>query len=96
MKLFAILFFALCLYGQPTIAEYKDLNPIIKKAAKNGADLKQLLKAIKLEPTQKYEDGKRLIKVTHVQKGSVYDRGGVKVGDMVTMGDGPSKIKKEK
>lgn len=60
-------------------AEPKNLNDVLSKATPQEMhDLPKLLKQIRMEPVEN-----SLMRVTEVEKGSVYEREGIKVGDLI-------------
>ena len=83
-QIFFFLLVTLFISG-PAIAQHKDINAIIKAEAKNGADLTELLKDITLVSAKGSKSSKGLMKVSKVAKGSVYEKYGVKKGDLVYM-----------
>ncbi len=71
--------------GLSANAETKDLKKIITKAtAVESEDLGRLLNQVTLVPAKDPQTGKTVFKVTKIEKGSVYEREGLKVGDLVT------------
>lgn len=78
----ALLFFALHAH-----AEIKQLNDILSKAtAEETQNLPKLLQQIQLSPTKDPKTGQSVMKVVKVEKGSLFDREGVKVGDLLSTG----------
>lgn len=70
-----------CIFSSPLVlwAELKNLNDVLSKATQQEmSDLPKLLKQIRLQPA-----GNSLMKVVEVEKGSVYDREGIKVGELI-------------
>ncbi|MCJ8275307.1 MAG: hypothetical protein HRT44_03430 [Bdellovibrionales bacterium] len=80
-------FLAALLYSQFLFAEYRNLEPIMTNAARNGENLTKLLEDIQLKPTNKSYGGKTLVKVVSIKKGSIYEKAGIHPGDLVTMGN---------
>jgi len=85
MKLFTLsvltMFLSFSLQGR---ADIPSLNAMMEKATADEAnDLDQLFDQISVVPTKDAKTGKTLYKVTKVEKGSVYEHEGVKVGDLV-------------
>ncbi len=71
---------AFCILPLPSSAEPKNLNTVMAKATPQELnDLSLLLKQITLKPA-----GNSLMEVVRVEKGSVYDREGIKVGDLLS------------
>lgn len=71
-------------------AEYRNLNDVIAKASQEEmSDLPKLLKQIRLVPAEN-----SLMRVTQVDKGSVYEREGIKVGDLLITNKSKSGPKK--
>ncbi len=81
--LFFITVFSLIGFSSFARAEVKDLGPIMKKASATES-LSNLLEQISLAPAKDPKTGKNVFKVTKIKKGSVYEREGIKVGDLVT------------
>lgn len=68
-------------------AEVKNLDAIMAKAtSQETKDLGNLLKQIRIVPTKDPNTGASVFKVMAVEEGSVYDREGVRVGDLVSTG----------
>jgi hypothetical protein len=68
-----------------TKAEIRSLKEIIEKASPaEKKDFATLLAGITVIPTHDPTIKNSLLKVVRVQKGSVYDREGLKVGDLVS------------
>ncbi len=92
----AVNLFALCvMLFLPVMssAETKNLNDVLAKATQEEmSDLPKLLKQIQLAPTEN-----SLMRVIRVEKGSVYDREGIQVGDLILTGQtaqsGPRKMR---
>jgi hypothetical protein len=62
-------------------AEVKNLNDVMSKATPQELkDLPKLLKQIRMKPS-----GNAMMTVTAVEKGSVYDREGIKIGDLISI-----------
>ena len=80
--LFLAITFALSI---SSFGKYTNINTIIKAEAKNGVNLTDLLKDITLIATKGLQNEKGLMKVSKVAKGSVYEKYGVKAGDLVYM-----------
>jgi len=75
---------ALGFVGSAAFAEMKSVNAIMKKAnAEEQKDLSKLLSQITLAPTKDPTSGKPVFKVIQITKGSIYEREGLKVGDLV-------------
>lgn len=68
-----------------TIRELKNLNDIISKNDLSAqTDLSTLLAQITLKPARDPKTGKSLFQVTKIEKGSAWEKSGLKVGDLVT------------
>ncbi len=68
-----------------TKAEIKSLTNIMAKAnIEEKKDLPKLLEQITLVPTNDPKTNKTVMKITGIHKGSVYEREGLKVGDLVS------------
>ena len=68
-------------------SEIKYLDDIMNKATKEEKkDLVNLLKQIRFLPSPSKKSGRSLMKVTFVEKGSVFEREGIQVGDFVISG----------
>lgn len=68
-------------------AEIKRLDDILAKATpEESKDLGSLLKQIRMVPATDPETGSSVFKVMAVERGSVYEREGVEVGDLVSGG----------
>jgi hypothetical protein len=68
-------------------AEVKRLDDIMAKATpEEKNDLGNLLKQIRIVPAKDPSTGQSVFRVVAVEKGSVYDREGVKAGDLVAAG----------
>lgn len=68
-------------------AEVKRLDEIMAKATpQEKNDLGNLLKQIGIVPAKDPSTGQSVFRVIAVEKGSVYDREGVKVGDLLAAG----------
>lgn len=75
-------------------AKVKDISNYMDFATKEEkSDLIKLLQQIKLVPAKDPDSGRQVLKVASLDKGSVYDRIGLKVGDLVEMNHGNSKSK---
>lgn len=72
--------------------ELKYLNDVLSKAhSEDLKDLEKLLSQLTFIPSHK--DGKtgvQVFKVTKVQKDSIFEKGGIKVGDLLVNGNAPS------
>ncbi|HAG91870.1 MAG TPA: hypothetical protein DCL41_08365 [Bdellovibrionales bacterium] len=85
------LYFALSLFSFSLPAyssnQVKDLNQIISKASTaEMANLGKLMQQIHLVPAKGPNGTKNVFKVVSVEKGSLYEREGIKAGDLVTPG----------
>jgi hypothetical protein len=68
-----------------TSQEVKNLNEIISKNDLSAkTDLSTLLSQLTLKPIKNPKTGKSLFQVTKIDKGSVWEKSGLKVGDLVT------------
>ena len=69
-------------------AEFKYINDIMSKTSPSDFnDLKKLLKQISITPAHKDpKTGIQLFKVMMVEKGSIFEKAGLKVGDLVANG----------
>lgn len=68
-------------------AEIKSLDAILAKATPQETnDLGRLLQQIRIVPAKDPATGKSVFKVMAVEKGSVYEREGVRVGDFLSAG----------
>ena len=64
------------------MAKVQDMNAMLTSAtSEEKNDLAKLLMQVTLVPTGKKQGGKTLFKVTKVEKGSMWERQGLKVGD---------------
>lgn len=73
-------------------AETYTMNAVMEKATeKERSDLPGLLKAARMKPETDPKTGKAMMKVVSVEKGSVYDRLGVKPGDYFETNNAPGK-----
>lgn len=71
------------IYGAPALAKVWDLNRVIKTAdAAEKSDLAKLLSEISLKP-ENTSTASDLMRVTSIQAGSIFERAGIKVGDLV-------------
>lgn len=86
-----IIFITAILLPFSAFAELKDIDQVMSHAAKQGADLTQLLKDIQLQPVGESPQG-QLMKVTRVEPGSVYEKMGIKTGDVVISKKGSSRV----
>jgi hypothetical protein len=86
MKLFGYLVFSgIVICSSISIAKVQNLNVALAAAsAEEKSDLAKLLKQVTMVPTQEKKDGKTLFKVTKIEKGSIWERLGWKVGDVVS------------
>lgn len=74
-------------------AELKRFDEVLSKATpQEKSDLGNLLKQIRMVPAKDPKTGQDAFKVVAVEKGSVYDREGIKVGDLLAGPNG--KVKK--
>ncbi|MEK6555488.1 MAG: hypothetical protein AABZ31_09625 [Bdellovibrionota bacterium] len=72
----------------PAPAAIKNLSDSVAKAtAKEKSNLGKLLTDISLAPAVDPATGKNVMVVGSVAKGSVYERTGIKAGDLVVMDD---------
>jgi|GEM_PF-4732262 len=67
-------------------SDYRDFDELVKRQVDHGGDMVRLLKQVSLAPTGRTLGGRTLMKVTKVEAGSVYDKAGVSVGDIVRSG----------
>lgn len=68
-----------------TTAEIKNLNEIISKSnLSSQSDLATLLSQLTLKPVKDQKSGKSLFQVTKIEAGSIWEKSGLKVGDLVT------------
>lgn len=82
-----LLTIALCFWTLGAFAEVKDLDQALVKAnLQETRDLASALKQIQMVPAKDPETGKSVMKVIKVERGSIYDRAGIKVGDLVASG----------
>ncbi len=82
MKTFIV---AILLLSSTAFAEIRDLNTMMKKASSEETkDLIGLLSSVSLSPTKNKNNGKLVFKVTKIEKGSFWEKQGLKVGDLVT------------
>jgi len=78
------LFSSFMIFGVFAYAEVKDLNVVIAKGTPVEAkDLGKLLGQILLVPAKIQRSNQSVFKVTKVEKGSVFEREGIRVGDLV-------------
>jgi len=83
---------SVCLFNFAAKADVRYLDDVIAMGtAEEQSDLAKLLGQIELKPTKDPQSGKFLFQVKKVEKGSVYDRAGLKVGDFVSTGKAPGK-----
>lgn len=76
-------------------SEIKHLDDITQQASvEEKSDLKRLLEQIQLAPERDPDTGKHVFRVTAVEPGSVYDRSGIKVGDLVATGSAKKPFQK--
>jgi type II secretory pathway component PulC len=74
------IFVALSIFPLSSPAEPKNLNAVMAKATPQELnDLSLLLKQITLKPA-----GNSMMEVVRFEKGSVFDREGIKVGDLLS------------
>jgi hypothetical protein len=87
-KLSTILVLALTIcFSSFSQAKEKVLNDILSKATPaEQNDLPKLLSQIRMKPA-----ANSMMQVTHVEKGSVFDREGIKVGDLIVTNQAKSK-----
>lgn len=85
MKLvYCLLFSLVFIFSSVSMAKVQDMNAMLKSAtAEEQSDLAKLLMQVTLVPTGKKQSGKTLFKVTKVEKGSMWERQGLKAGDLV-------------
>jgi hypothetical protein len=77
---------SLFLFANVALGEIVNLNEIIRKADTNETkSLTKLLSDISLKPATDPLTGKSVFKVDKVAAGSVYDKAGVRAGDLVVM-----------
>ncbi|NJL26014.1 MAG: hypothetical protein HC902_13170 [Calothrix sp. SM1_5_4] len=68
-------------------SEVKDWNTLLSKATpQERGDLGKVLQQIRMVPAKDPATGKSVFKVMAVEKGSVFDREGVRAGDLVSTG----------
>ena len=79
-----ILFLAILGFCSITLAKVQDMNATLASATnEEKSDLAKLLNQVTMVPTKEKQNGKALFKVTKVEKGSMWERLGWKVGDLV-------------
>ncbi len=80
-----ILFSMLVGFCSISSAKNHDMNTTLSQATnKEKSDLSKLLTQVTIVATKEKQNGKMLFKVTKVEKGSMWERLGWKVGDLVT------------
>lgn len=99
MKLLSIIF-AMTIAIQPAFAAKKTIkvkyiqDVMAHATASEKTDVKKLLEQIQVVPTKAKYKGKPIFKVQNVEKNSVYERAGIKKGDLVLNGSSPKTMKK--
>lgn len=84
-KFFHVLFVVFSLYAAVALGEVKSLKTLVNKATEEEKkDLVKLLDQISLKPKKDPKTGKMVFEVTKIQKGSVFEREGLKLGDLVS------------
>lgn len=84
MKSLFSTFTMILLISSMSSAEMKSVIAIMKKATvEEQKDLQKLLSQVTLVPIKDVKSGITVFKITSITKGSVYDREGLKVGDLV-------------
>ncbi|MGE0526915.1 MAG: hypothetical protein AB7G93_12115 [Bdellovibrionales bacterium] len=68
-------------------AEIKDMNAVMSAVlAEESVDLETILDEIQWTPVREPGSGQGIVKVTYVEKGSVWEQKGIKVGDLLANG----------
>lgn len=84
MRRLRILVFSLLFVGGVAKAEIKIWDDLLAKAASEEKnDLGKILQQIRMVSAKDPRTGQSVFKVVAVEKGSVFDREGVKVGDLL-------------
>lgn len=84
MKYFFFLFSLILVVSSISLAKIQDMNATLRSAtSEEKSDLAKLLTQITMVPTKEKQNGKVLFKVTKVEKGSMWEKLGWKVGDLV-------------
>lgn len=79
-----ILFSVILGFGPFSLAKTHDMNSTLSSATNEEKnDLAKLLAQVTMVPTKEKQNGKMLFKVTKVEKDSMWERMGWKVGDLV-------------
>ncbi len=82
---FALLFAGILLFSSLSFAKIRNLNSVMAKASpEETADLAKLLKQVTLIPVKDPNTGRPMLKVSKVQKGSFWDKQGLKEGDLLS------------
>ena len=85
LKLFIAISIVIAAFGAN--AEIKNWDAIIAKATpQEKNDLGKVIQQIRMIPVKDPQSGKSVYKVMAVEKGSVFDREGIRVGDLVSAG----------
>lgn len=73
-------------------AEVKYLDDVIRSASPSEkSDLSKLLNDLQLQPETDPDSGKSVFRVKSVAAGSIYERAGIKPGDLVATGSAKKK-----
>ncbi len=85
MKSISCCLFSLILaFSSLSVAKIQDLNESLSKATKDDtSNLGKLLTQVTMIPTKEKHNGKMLFKITKIEKDSLWERVGWKVGDLV-------------
>lgn len=79
-----ILFSVILGFSIFSLAKTQDMNSTLASTTNEEKnDLAKLLTQVNMVPTKEKQNGKMLFKVTKVEKGSMWERLGWKVGDLV-------------
>lgn len=73
--------------------EIKYLNDIVAKSSPSDfGDMEKLLNQLEFKPSHKDSTtGVQLFKVTKVEKNSIFEKAGIKIGDIIANGSSPKK-----
>ncbi len=84
-NIFAITVASFLLFSAASLAKIRNLNLVMAKATpEETANLTNLLKQVTLTPIKDPNTGRPMLKVSKVQKGSFWEKQGLKEGDLLS------------
>lgn len=84
-NILALMVASILLFSPAAFAKIRNLNSVMAKATpEETANLTNLLKQVTLIPIKDPDTGRPMLKVSKVQKGSFWEKQGLKEGDLLS------------